>query len=93
MDVKTVQEALKLEQELNTKLTQQFETLNQSRKMTPTALLKEKEEELIRMRKDVETVIKERDQVVSRWDQRIEQHQASLARLETEIAALKKQVD
>lgn len=43
MDIKTVQEALKLQQELSAKLTQQFETLHKGRKLTAAALLKEKE--------------------------------------------------
>ncbi len=92
MDIKTVQEALKLQQELNAKLTQQFETLHKGRKITAAALLKEKENEFKRVQKDVEIVARERDQVISRWDQRIEQHKVSLTKLEAEIAALKKQV-
>ncbi|MCW5618638.1 MAG: hypothetical protein KIS65_05435 [Nitrosomonas sp.] len=92
MDIKTVQEALKLQQELSAKLTQQFETLHKGRKLTAAALLKEKEKELTRVQKDVEIVARERDQVISRWDQRIEQRKASLVKLEAEIAVLKKQV-
>jgi hypothetical protein len=92
MDIKTVQDALKLQQELNAKLTQQFETLHKGRKITVAALLKEKEKELTRVQKDVEIVTRERDQAVSRWDQRIEQRKAALIKLEAEIAALKKQI-
>ena len=92
MDIKTVQDALKLQQELNAKLIQQFETLHKGRKITVAALLKEKEKELTRVQKDVEIVTRERDQAISRWDQRIEQRKAALVKLEAEIAALKKQV-
>jgi prefoldin subunit 5 len=44
------------------------------------------------VQKDVEIVTRERDQAVSRWDQRIEQRKAALIKLEAEIAALKKQI-
>lgn len=91
MDIKTVQDALKLQQELNAQLTQQFETLHKGRELTVAVLLREKETELDRVQKDVEAATKERDLVISRWDRRIEQRQATLSRLRTEIEELKRQ--
>lgn len=91
MDIKTAQDALKLQQELNSKLTKQFETLHKGRKLTVAALLKEKEKELGRVQKDVEIATKDRDLVMNRWDQRIEQRKATLNKLKAEIEELKKQ--
>lgn len=91
MDIKTVQDALKLQQELSTKLTQQFEALHKGRKLKIADLLREKEKELDRVQKDVEAATKERDLVVNRWDQRIDQRKTTLKKLRTEIEELKKQ--
>lgn len=92
MDIKTVQDALKLEQEFNSKLTQQFEALHKDRKLTAPALIEEKEKALERIEKDIEMAAKERDLILSRWDQRIEQRKALLAKLRLEIDELKKQI-
>ncbi|CAE6484270.1 hypothetical protein C8R30_105136 [Nitrosomonas nitrosa] len=92
MDIKTVQDALKLEQEFNSKLTQQFEALHKGRKLTAPALIEEKEKALERIEKDIEMAAKERDLILSRWDQRIEQRKALLAKLRLEIDELKKQI-
>lgn len=93
MDIKTVQDALKLQKELSTKLTQQFEALHKGRKLKIADLLREKEKELDRVQKDVEAATKERDLVMSRWDQRIEKRKAFLGSLEAEIAELKKHIE
>lgn len=93
MDIKTVQDALKLQQELSAKLTQQFEALHKGRKPTLAELLKEKEKELERVQKDLDVAINERDLVMSRWDQRIEKRKAFLGSLKAEIAELKKHIE
>jgi acyl-CoA reductase-like NAD-dependent aldehyde dehydrogenase len=81
-----------LQQALSEKLTQSFEFLHQDKKLTTQTLLEENEKALARMQKKIEIATQERDQILARWDQRIEQRKAALIKLEAEIAALKKQV-
>lgn len=92
MDIKNLQDAMKLQQELTRKLTQHIETLRKEKAPPLEALLKEKEQSLARLRADVEDTIKERELALNRWDQRIDQRKAALATLEKELADLKKQV-
>lgn len=92
MDIRTVQDVLMLQQELVNKFAQQFEMLHQDRKISVTELLEEKEKELARTQEKIEIVIQERDQIIERWNQRIEQHEASFVRLKAEIAELKAQM-
>lgn len=92
MNIKTTQDILKLQQELSEKLTQSFEFLHRDKKLTTQALLEENEKALARMQKKIEIATQERDQIMARWNQRIEQHQTSLDKLKAEIAALKEQM-
>lgn len=92
MNIKTTQDILKLQQTFSERLAQQFEFLHQDKKLTAQALLEESEKALARMQEKIEIATQERDQILARWDQRIEQRKAALIKLEAEIAALKKQV-
>ncbi len=92
MDIKNLQDAMKLQKELNVKLNQRLEALRKGKAPSLDALIKEKEKSLTRLRSDVKNAAKERELAVKRWDQRIEQRQASVTSLENELVELKKQV-
>jgi len=87
MNIKTTEDILKLQQALSEKLTQSFEFLHQDKKLTTQVLLEENEKALARMQEKIEITTQERDQIIARWNQRIEQYQTSFNKLKAEIEA------
>ncbi len=92
MDIKNLQDAMKLQQDLNAKLNQRIDALRKDKAPSLDVLLKEKEKSIERLRADMELAKQERDVAVNRWDQRIEKRKAAVSALESELADLKKQV-
>ena len=66
MDIKTLEQALKLQNDLTARLTQSMVSQRTGKMPAIKATLKEKEELVARAQAEVETAIKERDVAVSR---------------------------
>jgi len=92
MDIKTLEQALKLQHDLTTRLTQSQASQRTGKMPSIEVILKEKEQLLARTQAEVESAIKERDAAVSRWDERVAQRKASVAKLQVEMKNLKVQL-
>ena len=92
MDIKTLEQALKLQNDLATRLTQSMVSQRMGKMPSIEVTLKEKEQLVARAQAEVETAIKERDIAASRWDERVAQRKASVVKLQGELKDLKKQL-
>ena len=92
MEIKTLEQALKLQKDLTTRLTQSLVSQPTGKMPVIEVLLKEKEQLLARAQTEVDNAIKERDVAVSRWDERVAQRKASATKLQGELNDLKKQL-
>ncbi len=88
MDIKSVQEALKLQAEFNARLAQSMDSLRSGKKLTLQAAVEEKRREVGSAGARVKTLEKERADAVSRLDQRLEHGKADLERLQVELTEL-----
>ena len=93
MEIKNLEQALKLQQDLTAKLTQSMDMLRARKTPSLEALLKDKEQAIARTQAEMDAAVKERDTAVSRWDERIAQRKAGLAQLQAEMTDLKKQLE
>ena len=92
MDIKTLKQALKLQNDFTTRLTQSLASHSTGKMPSIEVTLKEKEQLIARAQAEVEIAVKERDTAVSRWDERIVQRKANVAKLKEELNDLKKQL-
>src|SRR3569623_836011 len=92
MDIKTTEQALKLQTELAGRLQQTVELPQKGKPPTLDALVKEKEQLIVRARADVDGAAKERDEAVRRWDERLAQRRLKLTQLEQEMTDLQQRV-
>jgi len=92
MDIKTLEQALKLQNDLATRLKQNLVSGIAGKAPAIEVLLKEKEQSVVRAQAEVEAAIKERDVAVSRWDERVAQRKENVSRLQGELNDLKKQL-
>ena len=92
MDIKTLEQALKLQNDLTARLTQSMVSQRTGKMPAIKVTLKEKEQLLARAQAEVETAIQERDAAVSRWNERVAQRKASVVKLQKELNDLKEQL-
>ena len=92
MDIKTFEQALKLQNDLTARLTQSMVPQRTGKMPAIKVTLKEKEQLLARAQAEVETAIQERDAAVSRWNERVAQRKASVVKLQKELDDLKEQL-
>ncbi len=92
MNIKTLEQALKLQNDLATRLTHSLVSGTAGKVPPIEVLVKEKEQSVVRAQAEVETAIKERDMAASRWDERVAQRKASVVKLKGELNDLKKQL-
>ncbi|RFC37576.1 MAG: hypothetical protein DID90_2727553189 [Candidatus Nitrotoga sp. LAW] len=92
MDIKTLEQALKLQNDLTARLTQSMVAQRTGKVPAIKVTLKEKEELVARAQAEVETAIKERDAAVSRWNERVAQRKAIVVKLQKELDDLKEQL-
>ncbi len=92
MNIKTLEQALKLQNDLATRLTHSLVSGTAGKVPPIEVLVKEKEQSVVRAQAEVEAAIKERDAAVSRWDERVAQRKENVAKLKQELDELKKQV-
>ncbi|MDH4235078.1 MAG: hypothetical protein OEV15_08095 [Gallionella sp.] len=92
MEIKNLEQALKLQKDFTTRLAESLVAQPAGKMPAIEVLLKEKEQMVVHARAEVEAAIKERDAAVSRWDERVEQRKESVARLQKEMGDLKKQL-
>ncbi len=89
MDIKTLEQALKLQTDFTSRL-KQSQDLQVKGKIPPVAdLIKSKEQLVLRAQAEVETVINARDIAVNRWEERVLQSKANIAKLKSELDDLK----
>lgn len=91
MDIKSLDQALKLQKDLAAKLTQNLEVARGGKPPSLETLVKDKEQALARAQAEVESAVKERDEVLRRWDERVAQREAKVAQLQSELAEIKTQ--
>lgn len=92
MDIKTLEQALKLQNDLATRLTHSL-TSGVAGKVPPIeVLVKEKEKSLSLAKAEVEAAIKERDAAVARWDERVALRKTNVVKLQTELDDFRKQI-
>ena len=92
MNIKTLEQALKLQNDLATRLTHSLVSGTAGKVPPIEVLVKEKEQSVVRAQAEVDTAIKERDMAASRWDERVAQRKASVVKLKGELNDLKKQL-
>lgn len=92
MDIKTLEQALKLQNDLTARLTQSMVPQRTGKMPAIKVTLKEKEELVALAQAEVETAIKERDAAVSRWNERVAQRKANVIKLQKELDDLKEQL-
>jgi len=92
MEIKNIEQMLKLQKDLTARLTQNVNMIRTGKPPSPELLLKEKEQLISGAQAAVAEAVKERDAAVGRWDDRIAQRQATLAKLESELHDLRELV-
>lgn len=92
MDIKTLEQALKLQNDLATRLTHSLTSGIVGKAPSIEVLLKEKEKSLALAQTEVETAIKERDAAVARWDERVALRKENVVKLQTELDDFRKQL-
>ena len=90
MDIKTIEQALKLQSDLTAKLARRTEMLSRGRALSPQTMLKEKEEEAVVLQRELEAATQGREEATRRWDERIARRKADLATLQEEIAEIRR---
>lgn len=92
MDIKTLEQALKLQGDFAARLTQTLVSGGAGKLPGIEVLVKQKEQSLTLARNEVDAAIKERDLAVSRWDERVALCKANADKLQVELDDLKKQI-
>ena len=92
MDIKTLEQALKLQTDLTTRLSQSQTSQRSGKLPAIEVMLKDREQLLASAQAEVETALKERDAAVSRWDERVAQRKANVTKLQGEMKDLKAQL-
>jgi chromosome segregation ATPase len=92
MEIKNLEQALKLQQEYTARLMQGVDVVRTGKMPAMASLLKEKEQQIARAKAQVDATIKERDAAAGRWNERVNQCKASLSQLEVELSSLKEQL-
>jgi len=92
MDIKTLEQALKLQNDLATRLTHNLTSGITGKAPSIEVLVKEKEKSLSLAQAEVEAAIKERDAAVARWDERVALRKTNVVKLQTELDDFRKQI-
>jgi L-lysine 2,3-aminomutase len=92
MDIKTLEQALKLQNDLATRLTHSLVSGTAGKVPRIEVLIKEKEQSVARAQAEVEIAIKEREMTLIRWDERVAQRKSSVVTLQKELNDLKEQL-
>lgn len=89
MELKNIEEVLKLQKDFTTKLSENVKVLRGNKPPSVKLVLKEKEAQLKEVKQDLEIAAKDRVSFIARMDERIERYVKSQAQLEKEIEKLK----
>lgn len=92
MDIKTIEQALKMQNDLTSRLTQSLVAQRSAKAPTLDAILKNKEQLLISAQAEVEKATSERDAIVSNWNARVTQRQTNVTKLQSDINDIKDQL-
>jgi phage shock protein A len=92
MEIKNLEQALKLQKDFNARLMQSVETLRQGKAPSLDAMLKDKEKLIAQAQTQLESAIKERDAAMARWDERIARLKGDTTQLQAEVADIKNRV-
>lgn len=93
MDIKKLEQALKLQNDFTSRLTQSQATQRTGKMPGIEVLLKDREKLLASAQAELDAAIQEREAMVGRWDERVAQRKANMAKLQQEMNAFKKQMD
>jgi hypothetical protein len=91
MDVSTLDDALKLQAELASKLVQGLDAMRTRKGLSPDELLREMRVQLTAAQADLDTAVQERAEVAVRWDEVIARRKATVDSLAKDIAGLGQQ--
>lgn len=89
MEIKNLEEALKLQGDLAERLSRGMEALRGTEKRSAEDILAEEEPVLARARDALEEAVAERDAALRRWESRIARRKGILEALEQDYAGLK----
>lgn len=92
MEVKTIDDILKLQDEFVQKVQKQMEMVSKGKAPSADLLLKEKKELLLHYKERLEAATASREEAVHRYDEDIRHHNEQITRLEKEIKAEKKAI-
>ena len=90
MDIKTLEQALKLQSNFTSQLTKSMASQRTGKMPSIEVTLQEKEKLIAQAQAEVEIAIKERDVAVRRWDERIMQRKEYVAKLKEELNNINK---
>jgi uncharacterized protein YukE len=92
MEIKNLEEAIKLQKEFSTKLGRAMGALRKGKAPALEEIVRQHEESISRIQAELESVTKQRDAMVRRWDERAERHKANLAQLEKGLDDFRKKL-
>lgn len=92
MDIKTLEQAFKLQKDLTARLTQNQALLAAGKISSIEVLVKAKEQAVVSAQAEADTATKDRDAAIARWDERVAQSRDNVARLQKELDDLRKQL-
>lgn len=93
MELKNLEQVLKMHQDLTTQLDRQAEILRSGKAPTMSALIKDKEQRAAAAKMELELAIKEHDEAVNQWEERVKRRKEKLSQLKEELTALKAMVE
>lgn len=92
MEIKNLEQALKLQEEFKSRLLQTVETLRKGRAPSLDAVLGDTEKLIARTQARLDSAIKEREAVVRQWDERIARLKDDVERLKADTREVKERV-
>lgn len=93
MKIDDFNKAMELQKELSAKLTSNVEKLRKEKAPPIADTISDQERLIAQAKADLATTEREKELAMKRWDQRIEQRKAAVARLEDGLKRLKKRLD
>lgn len=92
MEIKDFSQAMALQKELSAKLVTNIDKLRKEKAASVADTVKEQERLIAQAKTELATSEKEKALAIKRWDQKVQQRQATVTRLEAGLKEMKKKV-
>jgi hypothetical protein len=92
MQIKNLEQALKLQEEFKAKLLQSVEALRKGKAPPLDAIVKDREKLIARSEARLDTAVKEREAMERHWDERIARLKDDVQHLHAQVRDIKKRV-